>query len=112
MIKEMQKHLDLIEFSLTQAKFETELMNLREYHVTRMRDFQHERLIHLIVTVFVGIAMLLVILAITIFQIMMLLPVAIVLVILFVCYIFHYYRLENGVQHLYELTEKIFLKTN
>lgn len=95
-------------------KLETELSSesrekLFNYHLARVQDFQHERLIHLLVTFFFAellLATILVYLSLT----YLLWPLIALIVILFVLelfYIRHYYQLENGVQSLYELTIKL-----
>lgn len=78
---------------------ETETFNHHE-----IMNLQHERLIHLVVTMFVGL-FLLITFALLVFaprwEVVMLL---FILLILFGFYIRHYFRLENGVQKLYKLT--------
>ena len=70
--------------------------------LVNIKLFQHERLIHLIVTVFVGIATILFfgigLLTDNIFFIVL----ALITLILFAFYILHYYFLENSVQKLYD----------
>lgn len=66
--------------------------------------FQHERLVHLIVTM--TFALLTVIsLGLAMAEIY-LLPLFMLFLALEVPYVFHYYRLENGVQRLQELYRK------
>jgi len=64
--------------------------------------FQHERLVHLIVTFFVGIAMVLFFVGFLITQNILVFLIFILLLCLFIPYIFHYYYLENNVQKLYD----------
>ncbi len=63
--------------------------------------FQHERLIHLIVTVFVGISTLILFGLGLIIENILLLLLSLITLVLFSFYIFHYYFLENSVQKLY-----------
>ncbi len=63
--------------------------------------FQHERLIHLIVTVLFAILTVLAILAVVFAPQLSLLLLTVMLLVLLVPYIRHYYILENGVQKLY-----------
>lgn len=63
--------------------------------------FQHERLIHLIVTVLFGIATIIMIPFNLLTHEPALLLLSGMLLILLVPYIVHYYHLENGVQQLY-----------
>jgi len=64
--------------------------------------FQHERLVHLIVTFFVGIAMVLFFIGFLITENILVFILFILLLCLFIPYIFHYYYLENNVQKLYD----------
>lgn len=71
---------------------------------------QHERLIHLLVTLFFGLSALL-----TVFFFVLHPQVAIgILLLLFLAllipYIAHYYKLENGVQRWYHLANEIELR--
>ncbi len=70
-------------------------------HLIQIKFFQHERLIHLIVTVFVGtIAILFLLFGLLLNNLMLFLLFALTF-LLFIPYILHYYFLENGVQKLY-----------
>lgn len=70
--------------------------------LVQIQFFQHERLIHLIVTVtFALLTMLSVLASLFLVQIGLFI-LTILLVVLLVPYIRHYYILENGVQKLYE----------
>ena len=64
--------------------------------------FQHERLVHLIVTFFVGIAMVLFFIGFIITENILVFVLFLLLLCLFIPYIFHYYYLENNVQKLYD----------
>lgn len=90
------------------------ISKLYRYHCQVVRDFQHERLIHLIVTLFFACLLLLSVISLflitcsyTLLNILILIIAAILLVTeLF--YIRHYYQLENGTQKLYDLSEKLY----
>lgn len=72
--------------------------------------FQHERLIHLIVTVLFSILTILCILFSFIVVSLLLLILMALFLTLLIPYIFHYYRLENGVQRLYTYYDKLHNK--
>ena len=80
----------------------------REYHEQKIRYFQHERLVHLLVTLTVGIALLLSIYVTMLFPSVFLFIVDFLLTLLFVPYLIHYRNLENGVQKLYTITDQIY----
>ena len=63
--------------------------------------FQHERLIHLIVTVLFALATLISIMGFIAFESIGIALLFVALMTLLVPYIVHYFRLENGVQKLY-----------
>jgi hypothetical protein len=65
--------------------------------------FQHERLVHLIVTVFAGISTILFLLGFVYFESISIFLLFLLAFLLFIPYIFHYYYLENGVQKLYDI---------
>lgn len=84
-----------------------EWQEIKEEHLTQLSFFQHERLIHLIVTVtFALLEMLSLIIVMFQFSILALL-FSLVILILLIPYISHYYLLENGVQKMYEQYDKI-----
>lgn len=81
-----------------------------EYHLTQINQFQHERLIHLIVTSFVGILAILFLLFGLLMENIGLLIAFIGLLCLFIPYILHYYLLENNVQKMYSQYDKLLKK--
>ena len=87
-----------------------ERSQLWEYHLARLRDFQHERLIHLIVTCFVGLLTVLfgclLLRQAVLSELTWLVAILTgILLILTVFYLWHYYKLENGTQALYKFSE-------
>lgn len=90
------KNIDLI---LKENK-KVDYKKLKEEHLIKIKFFQHERLIHLIVTLFYALFNFLVFSFIKIF-----LPfifIALILLVFLIFYVVHYFRLENGVQYLYK----------
>ena len=77
--------------------------DLDEEVLTTIGFFQHERFVHLLVTVFVGISCILFLLGTLQFGIIGLFLLFLITLLLFIPYIFHYYYLENGTQKLYDL---------
>lgn len=111
MYKQILAHKQYILAQLDKPLEKDDRKALLKYHVKRVRDFQHERLIHLLVTFFFAF------LLIGTFATWLVLPfsqlfwplcvLSAILFVLELAYIRHYYLLENGVQSLYELTEKL-----
>ena len=81
-----------------------------DYHLIQIKQFQHERLIHLIVTVFVGIIAILFLLFGLLEENVGLLIAFLGLICLFIPYILHYYLLENNVQKMYYQYDKLIQK--
>ncbi len=120
MDKSLRSYIEYIESQVSQLddkKGKQKAEDLYYYHIDRVHDFQHERLIHLLVTLFFsGLLVLSIIGMLWIATLnvsgMVLLSVLLLILgaILFVTVLFyvrHYYRLENGVQRLYLSTEKL-----
>ena len=111
MYRQIIEHRDYVKNKLSEELSTEQRKQLLKYHTKRVRDFQHERLIHLLVTLFFGALLIGAALA------GLYLPapgipwpfyaLLTILFILEAAYIRHYYQLENGVQSLYELTEKL-----
>lgn len=74
---------------------------------TKLLNMQFERLIHLIVTMTVGLATLISCLATIISENGLLLIVDGILIVLFFFYILHYRKLENEAQRWYSNLDKI-----
>ena len=66
--------------------------------------FQHERLIHLLITLFYAIISLIFLALISISYIFIIPTIPLFIFLIF--YIIHYFKLENRVQHLYKLYDK------
>ena len=90
---------------------------LIDYHKTMTQQFQHERMIHLIVTFFFALFM---IMFFMLFLTLMLNDiygsimkactgiVTLIFLVTTVFYVRHYYQLENGTQQLEEITRKLY----
>jgi len=67
----------------------------------KLRDMQHERLIHLLVTLTIGICFVVTTELAIVFSNVFLGIIGLVLALLLLPYVWHYYKLENGVQKRY-----------
>ena len=100
MKKKLNNYIKQIESNIKNKKINK---NLCEEMYTWIKFYQHERLIHLIVTFFVGIVMIILFLGFLYFQEFLIFVLFILVLALFLPYIIYYYYLENGVQKLYDL---------
>lgn len=76
-----------------------------ENHLIKISFFQHERLIHLLVTLFYALIFLIFMALGCLHYIF--LVIAFILLIFLLFYIVHYFNLENGVQYLYKQYDKM-----
>lgn len=82
-----------------------DIEELKQDHLAKIHFFQHERLIHLIVTLFYFIFMLIFFAIASIYWLFMV--IGFILLAFVVCYVIHYFHLENGVQYLYKQYDKL-----
>jgi hypothetical protein len=80
---------------------------LRASHLRRLHDFQHERLIHLLVTLFVALFSMLAIGWFLHAPSIAGMALSALLLALTTAYLLHYFRLENGVQRLEALSLRL-----
>lgn len=101
MDKKLKTHISNIDKILNNSKIKDKEELLND-HLTQISFFQHERFVHLLVTVFTGIISILFFLFGTLLENIMLMLLFAITLCLFIPYILHYYKLENGVQRMYE----------
>ncbi len=76
-----------------------------ENHLIKINFFQHERLIHLLVTLFYGVFVFLSV--IISFKTWLFLIILYLALIILIFYVRHYFFLENHVQYLYKQYDKM-----
>lgn len=81
--------------------------DIMEEHLIQIGFFQHERLIHLIVTVLFALMEIISIVATVATGYLGLLALDVLLLVLLVPYVRHYYILENEVQKMYGQYDRI-----
>lgn len=111
MIKYMQKHEESMMKSLT-SEDGCNWNELIVYHKTQIEFIQHERLIHLIITIGIAIILAGLFIALMMTFNVGLTIIVLMLIVLEIFYILHYYKLENGVQRWYEIYNKLVLKSH
>ncbi len=80
--------------------------------LTQIAFFQHERLIHLIVTVTFAMLAIISLWFYTSTQLIPVLILFLLIMVLLIPYINHYYLLENSVQKMYEYYDILYKKIN
>lgn len=91
---------------------DTDFSALKEELLVKIGFMQHERLIHFLVTILFALLMFLSLIAFFISANLGMLAAAALMLILLVPYIAHYWFLENGVQRLYALYDKVCDRIN
>ncbi|MDR0352381.1 MAG: hypothetical protein LBI02_03160 [Opitutaceae bacterium] len=77
------------------------------HHLAQTAAFQHERLIHLLVTLFFGALLLAAMICTKIWPLWQFLALDALLLVIELFYIKHYFVLENTVQKFYPLTQRL-----
>jgi len=104
--KYMEKHENIIFNSLNSTE-EKDWTYLAQYHKAQIEFMQHERLIHLMVTLAFAMFCITSYIITFFMTTLPLLLLDVVLTVMLIFYIIHYYRLENRVQKWYGLYNKI-----
>lgn len=101
MTKQIREYLAVLEQFFSTEHTAEEYENFRPRLLQRIQFYQHERLIHLIVTMSFGVFFLIALSMYLVTKAIGTLILAVLLLILLVPYIKHYYFLENSVQKMY-----------
>ena len=107
MVDYLKTHTKYVEDVLDKNGSDFDWKKLSKLHERKIKYLQHERLIHLLVTLFVALFTLLTIFFTVSSGKFIFGLIALMFIALLVPYLFHYRSLENGVQRLYELSEQI-----
>lgn len=109
MRKYLMEYLIYIEKRLENCK-ENELNDILEEHLNKIQFMQHERLIHFLVTMLFAFMFFM---SLGIFMItdkISFIPLMVLILCLIVPYVRHYYFLENNVQKMYYIYDRIIEK--
>ena len=101
MKKYIQNYIKEIENKLKKEITKNDLNELKD----KINFFSHERIVHMFIMLFC-ILILLIFIILSLTNEMFILP-TIILIVLNIFYILHYYFLENSVQYLYKLYDKM-----
>jgi hypothetical protein len=103
----LRSHEERIKRDLALGRGRAYFARLAEFHEQQTGRMQHERLIHLLVTLSIGL-FLLISIGLSLFRPGPGLAVLSALfLVLETAYVIHYFRLENGVQRWYKLGNRI-----
>ncbi|HNZ64856.1 MAG TPA: hypothetical protein PKJ10_03385 [Smithella sp.] len=107
MLSYMKNHEHYVKEILQQNPDAEKRRELLAYHDKQIKWMQHERLVHLIVMLFVCFFTLIIFGFAAIRPSLPAIALFVILLILSVAYIFHYFRLENSVQKWYLISNEI-----
>lgn len=114
MKKKLLNYTNRIDRLLKSESQDTDWNAIREDHLIQIGFFQHERLVHLIVTVSFGLFLALIanllFAADDFYTFLGVLILFLLIAVTLVFYIFHYFSLENNVQKLYDQYDEILRK--
>ena len=105
--KYMKEHENKVRESIHLNSGKKALKNLKEYHKERVEYMQHERLIHLLVTLAFAVFLMLALIIMVAEPGLWVLIMTGLILILLIPYIFHYFHLENTVQSWYKIMDEI-----
>ena len=109
MKKRLQFYLNYYETLTTKKSLTTaEAAREQEQLLIQIQFFQHERLVHLIVTMTFAVLTMLSFGIVLLTQLIQLTVLTAALLVLLIPYIFHYYLLENEVQKMYAQYDEIW----
>lgn len=103
-LKNFIREMEAIDFS-NLNKEEKEKISKRL--LLEISFFQHERLVHLIVTVTIAVLAMMGFVMLYLYQSIATIILELLFIGLLVPYLIHYYRLENGVQKLYSINDRL-----
>lgn len=107
MKSQIQVYNNFIENKLKEDNTNEEWDKISEDYLVKINFYQHERLIHLIVTALFALMETIVITATVITESIGLMVLCAAILILLIPYVAHYYFLENTVQKMYLIYDKI-----
>ncbi len=93
--------------SLLESNENHDWNKIKDYHKVQIMFMQHERLVHMIVTLFFGLFLAISLSLVLLFNLSLLFLLVFIIGVVEVFYIVHLYKLENGVQRWYVLYNQL-----
>ena len=101
------QYVKKIEEYLKEDNSKEDIIEVTKDHLLKIQFFQHERLVHLIVTVLFALLDMIIV-SVSFFCPSIIINTLVVLfTVLLIPYVFHYYFLENSVQKMYKQYDKL-----
>lgn len=100
----INEYIKYVEDKLNSKKIDK---NFYDDLLIKISFFQHERLIHFLVTMLVGIITVILLVTSLFIENIFIIILCLIFICLLIPYLFHYYFLENKVQYLYKLYDDV-----
>ena len=110
MRKYLTEYLRALEAKLAEADDSLDYAELERSHLIMIQFMQHERLVHFLVTILFALGFFITLAIYLLGELIMMLPLLILILGLLIPYIAHYYFLENSVQKMYKLYDRMLAK--
>ena len=107
MTKQIRAYLDILERFFSSEHSEEEFLIMRGELLQRIAFYQHERIVHLIVTMSFGVFFMLSLILYLNLGVAGLRILTVLFLAMLAAYIKHYYFLENSVQKMYQYYFKV-----
>lgn len=107
MTEYLTDYMNTVAERLESCTEQAELSAILSEHMDKIAFMQHERIVHFLVTMMFAIVLSIFIIGLLITENIMLTVLVTIILILLVFYIKHYYFLENTVQKMYVIYDKI-----
>lgn len=110
MTEYLKKYMKSINERLAACSSRSELEEIFSEHRDKIVFMQHERIVHFLVTMMFAIILSVFMAAVLFLENLMLLILVTIIIVLLGFYIKHYYFLENTVQEMYRVYDRILEK--
>ena len=112
MRKQIEEYVKAIKWILTEDGPGTDWKDVAQRHLVKIEFYQHERLIHLIVTALFAVMEVICVATLLATGNLWSLALMVMILVLLVPYVGHYYFLENSVQELYLIYDVILSRAD
>lgn len=106
----LTNYMKYISDKLEKCSDENELKDILSEHLDKIAFMQHERIVHFLVTFMFAVILCIFMCAFIFSENIMLLLLVTIIMVLLAFYIKHYYFLENTVQEMYKIYDKMLEK--
>lgn len=110
MTEYLKKYMETVNRRLSECNDRGELEEIFLEHKDKISFMQHERIVHFLVTMMFALILTIFMSVVIFAENLMILTLVTILIVLIAFYIKHYYFLENTVQEMYRVYDRILEK--